>query len=107
MDYGLRPVDYASGARCGLRFAVLAVDYVADATVDYAPDGAVDSPALKGRQFTAGGERSVTPGKRIIIKIPLPWEGAGGGHCNLTHYLSLPLTRGEPSSRGTRYACLH
>ena len=46
--------------------------------------------ALKGRQFTAGGERSVTPGKWVIIKIPLPWEGQGEGICDSTIIYQLP-----------------
>ena len=75
--------------------AGLAVDYVADATGDYAPGGAVDFPALRGRQFTAGGERSVTPGKRVIIKSPSRGRGRGVGICDRTHHLSLAANAGR------------
>ena len=39
---------------------------------------AQSAQALKGRQFTAGGERSVTPGKWVIIKNPPPVGGGRG-----------------------------
>ena len=67
-----------------------------------------DPTALKGRQFTAGGERSVTPGNWTIIKKSPPVGGGRGWAFVIAHiiYRCRKGLRGEPSSHGTRYACL-
>ena len=70
VDYGpVGPVDYASGARCGLRFAVLAVDFSALRARAHisGPVGPVDFPALRARAQEMRGDSNQARGRQAVF----------------------------------------